>query len=172
MIPYPKGTQLYIPSAQWSSIPSKCPVCKATGKISTKAFGDDDKDAHIHECEYCRWATRDGLPFGHVVDQWKWQPHVQTITVEGTEVSDRNGKLEIKYLWNITSASWNSTNHENVFADKQLAMAKAEEMASTAVSREMPTVNKSHSIGYARSQVKRLKEEIVRWERMFGKKSS
>lgn len=164
---FKKGDVVYQPHAQWTAQPKPCPVCNATTRILVKAIGAEDKTGEEMDCEYCKWALRDGLKLGHVVEDWDWEAHVTRIHVDGVEVTERPDRpKEIKYIFNYTGGSWNSVNHDNVYATEAEARVVAEEMKR--VARGGPTPgekpNPSHKVGYARGQIKKAREEMQRWE--------
>lgn len=186
MLPhYFKGSTIYVPFVERVRKAVPCPVCKGKGQILTKAVGDKDESGYVHECEYCRWAVRDGLPFGHVCEDYQWQGRVQTIVIEGVECTERPGKNEVKYLWNVSPCSWNSVDSSRAFATMKEAQQRAAEMLQETFNKEeeekkkklsqAAVANKSHSIGYAKNQVREmtkqiawLKKQMAPWVKMVG----
>ena len=170
---HPKGTRLYIASAGWSQNPVPCPVCNGLTRLLVKPVGADDKSGTEISCEYCRWAERDGLPRGQVVETWSYKPHVSSFTVEGTEVLDRGNKKEIKYLYNVTSNSWNHVAHDKVFTSKEAADTAAVKMAEEATAahaaKAIQYPNGSYSIGYAKKQIADAEKTKKLWQNQLVK---
>lgn len=166
IIPHPKGTVLYLAHASWIGIKKPCPVCAGHTVALVKPVGSTDDAGCTVNCSYCRSAVDDGLPIGHVIEDWTWAPEIEQLTVEGVVITDGPIGGKVCYIFNHSGGSHNTVEHQYVYTSLEEALKGAKEQVKQVNDKEQKNrlASMTWTVGYAKMRIADAKRELAIWE--------
>ncbi len=96
-----------------------CPVC--FGKLVVHIILGDESIVES-PCDYCGRGCEG--PRG-TVETWKHEATAERLVIEGREITDTDGKINIVYRFNVHSNSWNTARPADLFDNEADALAEA-----------------------------------------------
>lgn len=158
-IKFKVGDKVWAATCGIKDISVPCPVCYGKLKISV-ILGNGD--THSIDCDFCGGRSYEGAKGYCIQNEWFAAPEQFLIT--GMDIDDK-----ITYKSRISNCSWRNFEEEDVFATKEEAEIRCQELVKQKneseqkhfESKEKADKTYSWHVGYHKREVKRLQEQLA-----------
>ena len=169
------GDTLWQGQTIWTAKPRTCPVCQGSSKVLVKPLGAPDDQGTTVTCQFC-YPHHEGQVAGIVTDEWDWEPVATRHRIDGIKRESTRQGDSISYICDDRrvngSGSYLHIRAEAAHLTEAEALAYAaahhahrqEHTKSAAEAVQNSDVNKTHSIGYCKRQVKECTAKIRQLE--------